>query len=202
MNLTMILLIWLTTIIASFTNLMKLAKEMIKDFADAGYLFDIRKTENLESTALENSDLMDITTAYMLIPGKNLIDSLKTMRNYYINKEEFFNTFKVLGVIYPMSEEDEHEYKKNPTAYNAFNIATNNQKRNELYERVRSELQKHNISEKDINNEENEVSHNNTYQYKFDPLTSQKEENNEEVKTKNKTLKLTKETEKEHPSKK
>lgn len=108
------------TVIISIIFEFKNEFKMFKDIADAGYKINIDRLDELQkqlSPNATNNLLMSL-----LIPFYNIASVMMRRNKYENNKQLIFDQYDKLGIIEEMTEEEQKEYMKNPTGWNALVI--------------------------------------------------------------------------------
>lgn len=115
---------WSITIIVSsiceFINELKI----FKDFADAGYKFNVEKLKDIQTNIVPNATSNSKISMY--IPFYNLYTVMQRKTTYEKNKEMIFEQYEKLGVLEEMTDEEKENYAKNPTGWNAIAVAAQN----------------------------------------------------------------------------
>lgn len=115
-----ILILWISTSIASIG--MEIANElrMFKDIADEGYKIDITRLKELGKEL--NPDASKTTFLSLLIPIFNIMQVFQRTIQYNNIRHTILDQLDVLNLLDEMSEIEKQEYLKNPTGLNAFLI--------------------------------------------------------------------------------
>lgn len=112
--------IWIGTIITSFTMEFKNELRMFKDVADNGYKIDIKRISEFAKQA--NPNVSKASLMSMLIPGLNIWDVLRRILIYNNARCTILSQLSVSDLLIEMTKEEEEEYNKKPTGLNAFLI--------------------------------------------------------------------------------
>ena len=118
------IVMWLTTVLASYVFDFKIAFKMFKEIADVGYKINADKFRDFANSIPTNSS--DISKVIRFIPFVNLLYTLHGINSYENNKQLIFQQFLSLDILEEMTDDEKEEYKKNPTGLNAMVITLNN----------------------------------------------------------------------------
>lgn len=113
-----LLIIWLLTIIVSIGIDISLMFKMIKDVADQGYKFKMDKFSELASHA--NPEVAKRNKMALYIPFFNLFLELDKRMKYEQNRALFGEQLRIMNCIIPFTKEEEKNYNKKPTCFNAW----------------------------------------------------------------------------------
>ena len=106
------------TIVLSITAELANELRLFKDIADAGYIRDSKKLDELKKEINPNGT--KITFASLLLPIYNIFVVVKNINNYNIVRPQILSILKTSGLLEEMSEEERKEYAKNPIGFHAF----------------------------------------------------------------------------------
>ena len=106
------------TIVLSFAAELTNELRLFKDIADAGYIRDSKKLDELKKQINPNGT--KITFASLLLPIYNIFVVVKNINNYNIVRPQILSILKTSGLLEEMTEEERREYAKNPTGFHAF----------------------------------------------------------------------------------
>lgn len=106
------------TIVLSITAELTNELRLFKDIADAGYIRDSKKLDELKKEINPNGT--KITFASLLLPIYNIFVVVKNINNYNIVRPQILSILKTSGLLEEMSEEERKEYAKNPIGFHAF----------------------------------------------------------------------------------
>jgi uncharacterized protein YbcV (DUF1398 family) len=115
-----LLIIWILTIIASVVMELSSELRIFKDVADNGYKIDVKKISELASQI--NPNASKVTLMSLLIPVVNIMGVFQRTMIYNNVRHMILDQLSVLDSLIPMTKEEEEEYKKNPSAFNAIYI--------------------------------------------------------------------------------
>ncbi len=93
---------YLGTIITSLGLDIAVALNLVKEAADHGYKIDI---EQLEKNINEEEIEFGYSKSTRLIPVINMLDSMKLVKDYFLNKEDIIYQYKILGYLKPLTKE-------------------------------------------------------------------------------------------------
>lgn len=110
-----LLLAWLGTIGVSLVLDTSFSLRLLKDLADQGYKVEFKKYKEV------SNDLKKSTKGSMnyFVPIINILSQFQRLMDYNNYKPIIFDQLKVLGCIEPLTTEEELEYQKKPTGWNA-----------------------------------------------------------------------------------
>lgn len=100
--------------VAELTNELRL----FKDIADAGYIRDSKKLDELKKEINPNGT--KITFASLLLPIYNILSVARNINNYNMVRPQILSILRTSGLLEEMTEEERKEYAKNPTGFHAF----------------------------------------------------------------------------------
>ncbi len=111
--------LWIATIILS--SYMEITNELriFKDIADARYKVDLKKLSELSQHMTKPNLLL------FLIPIINILQAIKNTMKYSKDRPMLLNQLQVMGALKEMSQNEQEEYAKKPTALTAFLISYN-----------------------------------------------------------------------------
>lgn len=122
--------IWIGTIITSFIMEIKNELRIFKDIADSGYKIDIKRLSEFSRQA--NPDASKVSLISLLMPVLNIWDVLKRTLMYNNARCTIIDQLNVIDLLIKMTKEEEEEYSKNPTGFNALRIIAKPQLNNKL----------------------------------------------------------------------
>lgn len=112
-----IVVLWISTVAASFCIELTNELRMFKDVADAGYKINIDRLSDLSKKL--NPDASKITLLSMLIPIFNIIQVFERITKYNNIRPMLLDQLSVIDALEEMSEIEKQEYLKKPTGLNA-----------------------------------------------------------------------------------
>lgn len=112
-----IVVLWISTVAASFCIELTNELRMFKDVADAGYKINIDRLSDLSKKL--NPDASKITLLSMLIPIFNIIQVFERITKYNNIRPMLLDQLSVIDALEEMSEIEKQEYQKRPTGLNA-----------------------------------------------------------------------------------
>ena len=112
-----IVVLWISTVAASFCIELTNELRMFKDVADAGYKINIDRLSDLSKKL--NPDASKITLLSMLIPIFNIIQVFERITKYNNIRPMLFDQLSIIDALEEMSEIEKQEYQKRPTGLNA-----------------------------------------------------------------------------------
>ena len=112
-----IVVLWISTVAASFCIELTNELRMFKDVADAGYKINIDRLSDLSKKL--NPDASKITLLSMLIPIFNIIQVFDRMVKYNNIRPMLLDQLSIIDALEEMSEIEKQEYLKKPTGLNA-----------------------------------------------------------------------------------
>lgn len=112
-----IVVLWISTVAASFCIELTNELRMFKDVADAGYKINIDRLSDLSKKL--NPDASKITLLSMLIPIFNIMQVFDRMAKYNNIRPMLLDQLSVIDALEEMSEIEKQEYLKKPTGLNA-----------------------------------------------------------------------------------
>lgn len=112
-----IVVLWISTVAASFCIELTNELRMFKDVADAGYKINIDRLSDLSKKL--NPDASKITLLSMLIPIFNIIQVFDRMVKYNNIRPMLLDQLSIIDALEEMSEIEKQEYQKKPTGLNA-----------------------------------------------------------------------------------
>ena len=111
------LVIWLTTVVASYSLDLANGLRMYKDVADNGYKINNKRLSKLGKQL--NPNASKVTSLTRLIPMLNLIQVFQNVVQYNNIRPMVLDQLRVTDSLEEMSEIEKEEYSKNPTGLNA-----------------------------------------------------------------------------------
>lgn len=112
-----IVVLWISTVAASFCIELTNELRMFKDVADAGYKINIDRLSDLSKKL--NPDASKITLLSMLIPIFNIIQVFERITKYNNTRPMLLDQLSIIDALEEMSEIEKQEYQKRPTGLNA-----------------------------------------------------------------------------------
>lgn len=112
-----IVVLWISTVAASFCIELTNELRMFKDVADAGYKINIDRLSDLSKKL--NPDASKITLLSMLIPIFNIIQVFERITKYNNIRPMLLDQLSIIDALEKMSEIEKQEYQKRPTGLNA-----------------------------------------------------------------------------------
>lgn len=112
-----IVVLWISTVAASFCIELTNELRMFKDVADAGYKINIDRLSDLSKKL--NPDASKITLLSMLIPIFNIIQVFERITKYNNIRPMLLDQLSIIDALEEMSEIEKQEYQKRPTGLNA-----------------------------------------------------------------------------------
>lgn len=112
-----IVVLWISTVAASFCIELTNELRMFKDVADAGYKINIDRLSDLSKKL--NPDASKITLLSMLIPIFNIIQVFERITKYNNIRPMLLDQLSIIDALEEMSEIEKQEYLKKPTGLNA-----------------------------------------------------------------------------------
>ena len=112
-----IVVLWISTVAASFCIELTNELRMFKDVADAGYKINIDRLSDLSKKL--NPDASKITLLSMLIPIFNIIQVFERITKYNNTRPMLLDQLSIIDALEEMSEIEKQEYLKKPTGLNA-----------------------------------------------------------------------------------
>lgn len=112
-----IVVLWISTVAASFCIELTNELRMFKDVADAGYKINIDRLSDLSKKL--NPDASKITLLSMLIPIFNIIQVFERITKYNNIRPMLLDQLSIIDALEEMSEIEKQEYLKRPTGLNA-----------------------------------------------------------------------------------
>lgn len=112
-----IVVLWISTVAASFCIELTNELRMFKDVADAGYKINIDRLSDLSKKL--NPDASKITLLSMLIPIFNIIQVFERITKYNNIRPMLSDQLSIIDALEEMSEIEKQEYQKRPTGLNA-----------------------------------------------------------------------------------
>lgn len=112
-----IVVLWISTVAASFCIELTNELRMFKDVADAGYKINIDRLSDLSKKL--NPDASKITLLSMLIPIFNIIHVFERITKYNNIRPMLLDQLSIIDALEEMSEIEKQEYLKKPTGLNA-----------------------------------------------------------------------------------
>ena len=109
-------LLYIGSVIVSIGMNISTFLTVVKDIADEGYLFDIKRI-NETDFGTNKTTLINI-----FIPFINLVDAFRMKNEYFNYQFETLNTLKTMGIINEMTQEQKEEYLKKQTSLSALKI--------------------------------------------------------------------------------
>lgn len=120
-----IVLVWLSTIIASFGMQTVYELRLFKDIADSGFKIDLDKINNsnkIDGNYVKKSSISNF------IPIYNILMVLFKAATY--DKEHVFKIFDASDTLIPLTEEEYHEYQLKPTGLHSFMLSIKDNAKN------------------------------------------------------------------------
>lgn len=112
------LILWVGTSAASLYIEIKTVLRMLKDVADVGYKFDVKRVSELQP----DKDKLNSSIISTFIPIFNLMQAFQLTINYNDNRAFLIDQLKVMDALEEMSEAEKKEYLRNPTGLNVMNM--------------------------------------------------------------------------------
>ena len=112
-----IVVLWISTVAASFCIELTNELRMFKDVADAGYKINIDRLSDLSKKL--NPDASKITLLSMLIPIFNIIQVFERITKYNNTRPMLLDQLSIIDALEEMSKIEKQEYLKKPTGLNA-----------------------------------------------------------------------------------
>lgn len=124
-----LLILWIGSIIVSFSMEIINELKIFKDVADQGYKIDISRINEL--TKASNKENAKNTLMTLLIPGVNIASVLQRTMQYNSTRWMLIDQLKVMDFVTPFTKEEQQKYNQKPTVMNAIslNVLTSTEKR-------------------------------------------------------------------------
>ncbi len=116
--------LWIGTFAVSLGLEVKQHFRIIRDMADRGYKTDLDQFSDLKGVSgLDDSKFLFTS---LFFPVINLLKVAERRIKYYFMKDQIFEELKESKIISKMTDEEQQEYRRKPTAMNAFHISIEN----------------------------------------------------------------------------
>ena len=124
-----LLIVWAVSI--GIAKIMKLLMTsiIVKDVAASGYKI---KYDNINEIQEGLKDLMYQQKLFDYVPLLNILYVLKASMEYTQRREDTIDQLSVLGIIEPMTNEEQDMYDEHPTFLTALTLALPEEKRNDI----------------------------------------------------------------------